>query len=325
MIGCRCPHEVSSLHAYSIRHQRAANAVSQEHPVLTLSHAKGFHGSLELDAIGFLGPSPAAVSPTLYLHSGLCHRGEDAMSVYGDGSILEIIPAGDGLPVSGIDVDGRHLCPIRQPIHMNTDNPSIRFLEVFIVLLGRKNAVVCPCDDIIDILVETQTRLLAGLNLTINIRHHILVRHLERGGKTFTNGGNRYENSIAHYLAICISEELVVIFVIELERIEGREDGLLLAHTIHLREVVGVGSSEVGTDNQLAICFLVSLDILQRIGLHPPVRKIDMQRLRERGHTRGIRRRIYDGVRNVAFLLEDIALVGTFATTAPVSTQHIRA
>ena len=234
MIGSRCSYKVGSLHTYGVRHQRTADTVSQQHPVPALGHAKGLHLLGETDAIGFLGPSPTTVTPSFYLHGGFCHRGENAVSVYGDGGILEIIPAGNSLSVNCIDIDCRHLCPIRQPVNMNADNPSVGFLEVIVIFLRGKNGIAVPGDYIIYVLVETQTAFLACLNLSVNIRHNVLISYLERGREAFAYGSNRHKDGIAHHLTIRISEKLVVELVIEFEQFEGRKDGSLLAYAIYI-------------------------------------------------------------------------------------------
>ena len=73
MVGSTCFHKVCSLHADSIRHQRAADTICQQYPVPTFSHTKRLHLICEPYPIRLLCPAPAAVSSTLDLHRSLFH------------------------------------------------------------------------------------------------------------------------------------------------------------------------------------------------------------------------------------------------------------
>ena len=197
-------------------------------------------------------------------------------------------------------------------------------LEILTIRFWRQNGIALPCNQIIDVLVEAQTGFLACLKLFIHINSHTFVWHLERRSQAFADGSNRHEDCIFHYLAISCSEDLVVITVVELKRIECREVWHLLAHRIHFREVVFVSPIQIGFDNQLTVGFAITSHILQRIGFHSSVRQIDMKGFGETRHYRRIW--IVARVRTwiVSFEGEEVTFVPTVPPTSSVSSKHVR-
>ena len=139
------------------------------------------------------------------------------MPVYGDGGVLEVVLAGDVLPVGGVDVDGRHLGSICQPIDVDADVASVGQHEVFVVFFWRQYSAAFPGYQVIDVFVEAQTALLACLQHAVHIYLGVLVGHFERRSEALADGSNRYEDGVAYHFAIGRSEELVVVAVIELK------------------------------------------------------------------------------------------------------------
>ena len=325
MVGSTCFHKVCSLHADSIRHQRATDTICQQHPVPAFRHTKRLYLLCEPYPIRLLRPAPTAVSPTLDFHSSLFHRGEDAVSVNSNGGVLEVILARNSLSVSSIDVYGRHFCPIGQPIDMNADITSIRMLEILTIRFFRQNGIALPCNQIIDVLVEAQTGFLACLNLFIHINQHIVVWHFERRSQAFAYSSNRHKDCIFNHLAISRSEELVVEIIVELKRLERWEVWRLFAHRIHFRKVVSVSPIEIGFNKQLTIIFPIIRHILQRISFHSSVREIDMKGFRETRHYRRIWVWTWPRTRAwiVTFGEEEITFVPTISPTTSVSSKHV--
>ena len=272
MVRSRCSHQVRRFHADGIRHHRAANTVCEQHPRLAFRHSEGLHALCELQSIGFLCPAPTAIASSLDLYGSLFHRGEDVVTVNRDGRVLVVVLARDGLSVRGVDVDGRHLCPIRQPIDMHTNATSVRMHEVLVVRLCRQNLVTWSADEIIDVFVEAQTVAHFTLKLFVDINDCFVFGESEDGCEAFSYGSNRSEDCVAHYLAIYCPEELVVCFLREPEPVEGWEIcWRLFAHGIHLGEVVFVGPVEIGLDEEFPFAFVIIGNVFERIGFQSSV------------------------------------------------------
>ena len=177
---------------------------------------------------------------------------------------------------------------------------------------------------VIDVFVETQARDLALLQFIINIDLNVLAfGQLKRWGQTFSDSGNSCEDSISSNLPIDIRKHLVVIFVIELERLKSGEiRWCRFAYRIHIGQRISECLPYVGLNNQLPVCLAVLGDIDLWVCLQPAVFQIDMKGIRE-GRTIcriWVYLRIRARTRIITFLLKEEVLIVTIAPSSVIRT-----
>ena len=249
------------------------------------------------------------------------------MPIYSDGGILKIILTFNGSAVGGVDIDGRHFGTVCQPIHMNPNHTAIGLHGIGAgTLLRRFNRQQYPVartgNNVIDVFVETQARDLALLQFIIHIDFNVLAfGQLKRWGQTFSDSGNSHKDGVTNYLTVSISKYLVVMFVIELERLKSGEiRRRRFAYRVYIGQRIGECLSYVGLNNQLLVCLAVLGDIDLWVSLQPAVFQIYVQSVREGRSICRIWVYLWIRTRIITFLLKEEVLIVTIAPSSVIRT-----
>ena len=227
VVGTLRSRQAGGFHADGIGHHGVRLVVRQQHPALALFQAKWANLFVELQAVGFLRPAPAAVAASLYPYA-ILHILIDAVAVEVELRVAISAAAGDVPSVIHVNLYAGY---VRRPLchEVNADGviPSVVSHHAYAVLRHPRQAAAGQRCGIDDVLSKSVTAYLRLLHLVADIHHSILWVRLKRGGEVFGDGGNVKGDALVHRVVgseqgFHVPRHLIIVLIVELERCQSR-------------------------------------------------------------------------------------------------------